>query len=216
MEKVEDDFYFIPNYFSSSEQQCLVKKMINLGIDPIRGFHSPDLKPHRFNPKPKYPVKKYMCLGLYWNPLDYLYYDYIPKHHVVCHPIEDDLKLISEKVIKLTFPVWEKTYKPEAILVNYYLQKDKMGWHTDKEERDLKAPVIGISLGSEARFQYENKKGEKKNILLPSGSIYVFAESARLMRHSIAHVYTKTLPEYLKELLAPGERISLTIRKVFV
>lgn len=216
MEKVEDDFYFIPNYFSSSEQQCLVKKMINLGLDSAKGFHYPDLKPHRFNAKPKYPVKKYMCLGLYWNPLDYLYNNLIPQHQVSPHPIGNDFKTLSKKIIKKTFPLWEKTYKAEAILVNYYLQKDKMGWHTDKEEKDLKAPVIGISLGSEARFQYENKKGEKKNLHLPSGSIYVFAETARLMRHSIAHVYTKTLPDSLKDLLGPGERISLTIRKVFV
>lgn len=42
---------------------------------------------------------------------------------------------------------------PEACLVNFYSDEARMGLHQDKDEPDLKAPVISISLGNSCLFR---------------------------------------------------------------
>src|SRR4030095_7077451 len=38
-------------------------------------------------------------------------------------------------------------HPPESCLVNYYAAGARMGLHQDKDERDLAAPVVSLSLG---------------------------------------------------------------------
>jgi DNA alkylation damage repair protein AlkB len=42
---------------------------------------------------------------------------------------------------------------PEACLVNFYSDDAKMGLHQDKDEQDLSAPVVSISLGNACLFR---------------------------------------------------------------
>lgn len=204
------DFYVAQNFFEREVAQSYLRDILRLGDDPLRGFHHPDLKPNRFHPHPKYPVSRYMGLGLYWNPLDYKYYEEFKGYKP--HPLPAWLRSLCHELAHEHFP--QVSFVPEAALVNYYLKDKKMSWHTDKEEEDKRAPVIGINFGSTCRFYFENEAGEEKSFLLPSNSVYVFGESARLMRHAVGSGRMNTLSFESHGVLASGERLNITVRKV--
>jgi DNA oxidative demethylase len=215
MQKIDDGFYYLENYFSPEEEIRIVKSVLELGRDERRGFKHPDLKPNRFHPKPKYPVKKYMCFGLYWNPLTYQYTPTLPESDISPFEIPSWMKHVSDKLIKLYFPEVSSIFKPQSAIINYYTEQSRMGLHTDKEEKDLRVPVIGFNFGATGRFQYINREGKTCDLKVTSGSVYLFGGPMRLMRHGLAHVYKKTAPSYLKTLIHPDERLNLTLRKVY-
>lgn len=200
------DFVIVEDFFSSSQAADWLKRIHELGQDPVRGFHHPDLRPNRFHKAPKYPVKKFMCFGLYWNPKDYLYYK------KDTHPIPEDLHKLAQEILSDFFPTPD--YKPESVMVNFYTSDSSMGLHVDKDEPNKEAPIIGLNFGSTCRFFYEDESGEMKDIRLPGNSIYIFGKSARLMRHGLGSIYTKTLSPGSEEILTKKERLNLTIRQV--
>lgn len=200
------DFVIVEEYFSASQAAQWLNLITELGKDPVRGFHHPDLRPNRFHKAPKYPVKKFMCLGLYWNPKDYLYYK------KDTHPIPAELHDLSQKILSEFFPTDD--YRPQSVMVNFYTSDSSMGLHVDKDEPNKEAPIIGMNFGSTCRFFYEDESGEMKDIKIPGNSIYVFGKSARLMRHGLGSIYTKTLAPGAEEYLTNKERVNLTIRQV--
>lgn len=202
------DFVIVEDYFGPSQAAHWLKLIHELGQDPVRGFHHPDLRPNRFHKAPKYPVKKFMCLGLYWNPKDYLYYDKGKE----AHAIPEELKELCHSILKEFFPTPE--FKPQSVMVNYYTSDSSMGLHVDKDEPNKEAPIIGMNFGSTCRFFYEDEKGEMKDVRIPGNSIYIFGKSARLMRHGLGSIYTKTLAVGSEEILENKERVNLTIRQV--
>jgi alkylated DNA repair protein (DNA oxidative demethylase) len=108
---------------------------------------------------------------------------------------------------------------PECCLINVYGAGAKMGLHQDRDERDISAAVIGVSLGDEALFRiggtFLNGKwgmgGKAASVLLASGDVIAFGGAARLAYHGIDRVRPGT-----SRLLPGGGRISLTLRRVSV
>lgn len=200
------DFVIVEDFFNPAQAAEWLKRIQEMGQDPVRGFHHPDLRPNRFHKAPKYPVKKFMCLGLYWNPKDYLYYK------KDTHPIPQELLDLSQSILSEFFPTPD--YRPESVMVNFYTTDSSMGLHVDKDEPNKEAPIIGLNFGSTCRFFYEDEKGEMQDIRIPGNSIYIFGKSARLMRHGLGSIYTKTLSPGSEEILANKERLNLTIRQV--
>ncbi|MBV6659067.1 MAG: alpha-ketoglutarate-dependent dioxygenase AlkB, partial [Devosiaceae bacterium] len=45
---------------------------------------------------------------------------------------------------------------PEACLINWYEADAKMGLHQDRDEQNLSAPVVSVSLGDDALFRLGN------------------------------------------------------------
>lgn len=206
------DFVIVEDYFDPKQAATWLKLITELGTDPVRGFHHPDLKANRFHKAPKYPVKKFMCLGLYWNPLDYLYHEKIPGTGTKPHSIPQNLTDLAHKILNEHFP-WPD-FKPQSVMVNFYTEDSSMGLHVDKDEPNKEAPIIGINFGSTCRFFYEGTDGEMKDLRIPGNSIYIFGKSARLMRHGLGSIYTKTLAEGSHDSLQNKERLNLTIRQV--
>lgn len=206
------DFIIVEDYFTAEQAAEWLEHIIKLGTDPLRGFHHPDLRPNRFHKAPKYPVKKFMCLGLYWNPVDYLYYDKIPHSKTKAHPIPEKLLGLSQKILNDYFQT--ENYRPESVMVNFYTEDSSMGLHVDKDEPNKTRPIIGINFGSTCRFFYEDESGEMKDLRIPGNSIYIFGKSARLMRHGLGSIYTKTLAPGSEKFLKNKERVNLTIRQV--
>lgn len=202
------DFVIVEDYFTPGQAAEWLKLILRLGEDPVRGFHHPPLRPNRFHKAPKYPVKKYMCLGLYWDPMDYLYHDRGERSHAI--PVE--LLELSRKILSEYFPT--SHYRPETVLVNFYTEDSSMGLHVDKDEPNKEAPIIGLNFGSTCRFFFEDENGEMKDLRIPGNSIYVFGRSARLMRHGLGSIYTKTLSPGSEDFLKNKERVNLTIRQV--
>jgi alkylated DNA repair dioxygenase AlkB len=207
------DFVIVEDFFSLEDYRWWLKWILDKGSDPIRGFHHPHLRPNRFHPRPKYPVKKYMCLGLYWEPMDYTYGPVDKQRGSKPFPIPSVLKQLCQDVLNRYYPF--RNYHPETALVNFYTEDSKMGLHRDKDEEDHLAPVIGFNFGSRCRFFYEQESGEMGEVKIPGNSVYIFGQDARLMLHGTGTVYAGTLAPGSDGFLANKERINLTVRQVF-
>jgi alkylated DNA repair protein (DNA oxidative demethylase) len=100
---------------------------------------------------------------------------------------------------------------PECCLVNVYRAGAKMGLHQDRDEKDVSAAVIGVSLGDEALFRIGGtaKAGQTRSVILASGDVIAFGGAARLAYHGIDRIRLGT-----SRLLPGGGRLSLTLRRV--
>jgi DNA oxidative demethylase len=114
-------------------------------------------------------------------------------------------------LLKLWTDIANYPHPPQACLVNFYTAHAKMGLHQDRDEQDLEAPVISISLGDQALFRWggTTRGGKTQSVKLSSGDVLVMGGDARLCFHGIDRVYAGT-----STLLKDGGRINLTMRRV--
>ena len=100
---------------------------------------------------------------------------------------------------------------PEACLVNFYGDAARMGLHQDRDEQDLKAPVLSVSLGNSCLFRVGglNRNDRTLSFKLASGDIVVLGGEGRLCFHGVDRIYPAT-----STLLKNGGRINLTLRRV--
>jgi alkylated DNA repair protein (DNA oxidative demethylase) len=119
----------------------------------------------------------------------------------------------------MVLDVWRRIanypHPPEACLVNYYAPTARMGLHQDRDERDLEAPVVSISLGDSCLFRIGTaaRNGPTRSLKLASGDVVILGGADRLAFHGVDRIYpgTSTL---LKEAFPEGGRINLTLRRV--
>lgn len=98
---------------------------------------------------------------------------------------------------------------PDACLVNLYDDKARMGLHQDRDEADLAAPVLSVSLGDTAVFRIGAAEGgPTTSVRLESGDVCALTGPARLARHGIDRVLAGS-----STLLPGGGRINLTLRR---
>jgi alkylated DNA repair protein (DNA oxidative demethylase) len=102
-------------------------------------------------------------------------------------------------------------HPPEACLVNVYGPAARMGLHQDRDEDDINAPVVSLSLGDSCLFRIG---GAKRNdptraFRLASGDAVVLGGSARFAFHGVDRIISGT-----STLLPEGGRINLTLRRV--
>jgi alkylated DNA repair protein (DNA oxidative demethylase) len=99
----------------------------------------------------------------------------------------------------------------EACLINFYEPGARMGLHQDRDEEELAAPVVSLSLGDTALFRYGGLKraDPTRSLKLRSGDAIVFGGPARLVFHGVDRLYART-----SDLLPQGGRLNLTLRKV--
>jgi alkylated DNA repair protein (DNA oxidative demethylase) len=102
-------------------------------------------------------------------------------------------------------------HPPEACLINLYDATAKMGLHQDRDEDDLDAPVLSLSLGDTAVFRVggTSRGGRTMSLKLQSGDALSFGGPARLAFHGIDRIIAGTTT-----LLPQGGRINLTLRRV--
>jgi DNA oxidative demethylase len=100
-------------------------------------------------------------------------------------------------------------FKPDACLINRYAPGTRLSLHQDRNERDLLAPVVSLSLGLPARFLFGGlrRTDPVQRLALVHGDVVVWGGRERLAFHGVAP-------------LADGEhaltgrcRINLTFRK---
>lgn len=111
--------------------------------------------------------------------------------------------------------IWEAVsgypHPPQACLVNWYAPGARMGLHQDRDEEDLTAPVVSISLGETGLFRIggTERGGRTASVKLASGDVLVFGGAARLAHHGVDRILPGT-----SALLKGGGRINLTLRRV--
>jgi len=98
---------------------------------------------------------------------------------------------------------------PDACLVNLYRDEAKMGLHQDRDEHDLTAPVLSVSLGDTAVFRVAPAGGGRgATVRLASGDVCAMTGPARLARHGVDRVLAGS-----SGLLDGGGRLNLTLRR---
>jgi DNA oxidative demethylase len=102
-------------------------------------------------------------------------------------------------------------HPPQAGLINVYAPAARMGLHQDKDEQDLAAPVVSLSLGDTALFRVggTRRSDPTQSIRLASGDAVVLGGAGRLAYHGVDRIVPAT-----STLLPEGGRINVTLRRV--
>ena len=100
-------------------------------------------------------------------------------------------------------------FAPDACLINRYQPGAKMSLHQDKDEHDFGAPIVSVSLGLPAIFQFGGMERSDKTQRVPltHGDIVVWGGPSRLRYHGILPLKAGEHP------LTGGYRFNLTFRK---
>jgi DNA oxidative demethylase len=100
-------------------------------------------------------------------------------------------------------------FAPDACLINRYQPGARMSLHQDKDELDLAAPIVSVSLGLPAIFLFGGlKRSDRPNrFRLQHGDIAVWGGPARLAFHGVAPLADG------EHALLGRQRINLTFRK---
>ena len=102
-----------------------------------------------------------------------------------------------------------EAFLPDACLINDYQPGAKMSLHQDKDECDLAAPIVSVSLGLPAVFMFgtDQRKTRPQRIRLLHGDVVVWGGASRLAYHGIAPLADGT------HALLGRRRINLTFRQ---
>lgn len=100
-------------------------------------------------------------------------------------------------------------FRPDACLINDYQPGAKMSLHQDKDEKDLAAPIVSVSLGLPAVFMFgtDQRKARPQRIRLLHGDVVVWGGASRLAYHGIAPLADG------EHALLGRRRINLTFRQ---
>lgn len=101
-------------------------------------------------------------------------------------------------------------FEPDACLINAYQPGARLSLHQDKDEQDLAAPIVSVSLGLPAVFQFGGleRTAPVERYLLQHGDVVVWGAEDRLRFHGVAPVKAGEHP------VVGGKRLNLTFRKV--
>ncbi|MEO8499889.1 MAG: DNA oxidative demethylase AlkB [Vicinamibacteria bacterium] len=79
-------------------------------------------------------------------------------------------------------------FVPDACLINRYEKGARMSLHQDRNEVDLKAPIVSISLGLPAVFLFggDERTDRPRRIPIHHGDVAVWGGASRLAFHGIA------------------------------
>ena len=101
-------------------------------------------------------------------------------------------------------------FAPDACLINRYAPGARLSMHQDRDEKDLRAPIVSVSLGLPAVFLWGGaERGDKaRRVPLRHGDVVVWGGPSRLRFHGVLALKDGEHP------FAGGHRINLTFRKV--
>jgi alkylated DNA repair protein (DNA oxidative demethylase) len=100
-------------------------------------------------------------------------------------------------------------FAPDACLVNRYDAGARLSLHQDRDERDFAQPIVSVSLGLPAVFQFGGLRRQDRPARVPleHGDVVVWGGPARLRFHGVLALRAGAHP------LTGPHRINLTFRK---
>ena len=101
-------------------------------------------------------------------------------------------------------------FVPDACLINRYAPGARLSMHQDRDEKDLRAPIVSVSLGLPATFLWGgDTRGDKaRKVALHHGDVVVWGGPSRLRFHGVLALKDGDHP------FAGAHRINITFRKV--
>ncbi len=100
-------------------------------------------------------------------------------------------------------------FAPEACLINCYVPGTRLTLHQDRDERNYDHPIVSVSLGLPATFQFGGpRRGDPaRRVALYHGDVVVWGGPSRLYHHGVLPVGEGMHPA------TGGRRINLTLRR---
>ncbi len=100
-------------------------------------------------------------------------------------------------------------FVPDACLINRYHPGARLSLHQDRNERDMAAPIVSVSLGLPAVFQFGGmtRTDPVRRIALQHGDVVVWGGPSRLRYHGILPLADGEHPAFGRA------RVNLTFRK---
>lgn len=100
-------------------------------------------------------------------------------------------------------------FVPDACLINRYVPGARLSLHQDRDERDLAAPIVSVSLGMVATFLFGGhaRSDPAARVALHHGDVVVWGGRDRLRYHGVL-----PLKDHPHALLG-SQRINFTLRK---
>ena len=194
-------FDYFPNYYSRLEQEDLLNDIRHIVKE------APLITPIMPKTGKEMSVRQTNCGELGWVTDKEQGYRYQKNHPITGKAWPDIPPSLQNLWQKLSgFP-----QPAEACLINFYAPQARMGMHQDKDEMELNAPVISISLGDSCLFRIgtTEKQGKTHSIRLNSGDVIMFGGKARLAYHGVDRIYPNT-----STLLKVPGRVNLTLRRI--
>ncbi|MGO4450551.1 alpha-ketoglutarate-dependent dioxygenase AlkB [Phyllobacterium sp. TAF24] len=192
---------YFPDYLDLNEQSALVEEIRTIVAQ------APLYIPAMPKTGKEMSVRMTNCGSLGWVTDKERGYRYQAIHPVTQKPWPD----IPQRLLTLWNKVGDFALPPEACLVNFYAETAKMGLHQDRDEQNLVAPVVSISLGDTCLFRFGGveRNDRTQSIKLKSGDVIVLGGEGRLAFHGVDRIYPGT-----STLLKNTGRINLTLRRV--
>ncbi|TWG50128.1 alkylated DNA repair protein (DNA oxidative demethylase) [Aminobacter sp. J44] len=191
----------IPGYLDRPQQEKLLEEI--RAVVKAAPLYVPTM-PRTGKPM---SVRMTNCGALGWVTDKEGGYRYQPHHPVTGAPWPP----IPAMLLDIWREIAQYPHEPEACLVNFYEPNARMGLHQDRDEQDLAAPVLSVSLGDDCLFRVgeTTRSGRTVSFRLRSGDIVVLGGEGRLAFHGVDRIYPAT-----STLLKNGGRINLTLRRV--
>ena len=100
-------------------------------------------------------------------------------------------------------------FAPDACLINCYQPGTRLSLHQDRDERDLDAPIVSVSLGLPATFLFGGPaRGDRvQRVPLRHGDVVAWGGASRLFHHGVLPLGGGVHP------LLGARRVNLTFRK---
>ncbi|MDB5582329.1 MAG: oxidative demethylase AlkB [Bradyrhizobium sp.] len=100
-------------------------------------------------------------------------------------------------------------FEPDACLVNRYAPGARLSLHQDRNEQDMDAPIVSVSLGVPATFLWggQARADRPRRIPVEHGDVLVWGGPARLTFHGVDELRESVHP------LTGANRFNLTFRK---
>ena len=193
-----EGFRLLPSRLSAEEQAALVRDVLAAGeaapfYDPVTPWGKP------------MSVRNTNLGALGWTtgPAGYRYAD---RHPVTGEP----WPAIPSMLTDLWAELKPEAPPPDSCLVNLYRGAAKMGLHQDRDEAEMRAPVLSVSLGDTAMFRLggRSRRDPTVSFRLASGDVCLLDGAARLAFHGVDRVIAGS-----SRLIPGGGRINLTLRR---
>lgn len=100
-------------------------------------------------------------------------------------------------------------FHPDSCLVNRYAPGARMSLHQDRDESDLSAPIVSVSLGVAVVFLWggASRSERARRLPLAHGDVLVWGGASRLFHHGVAPLPREAHP------LTGATRFNLTFRR---
>ncbi|TAJ87116.1 DNA oxidative demethylase AlkB [Reyranella sp.] len=121
------------------------------------------------------------------------------------HLPKEFLDLAKAAAMEAGFP----GFVPDACLVNRYEPGTRLSLHQDRDEADYGHPIVSVSLGLPATFQFGGLKRSDpvKKVALRHGDVVVWGGASRLFHHGVLTLKDGEHP------LTGRRRFNITMRK---